>query len=99
MPALAEGGFIWDRGIIPIVKKRRLTASAIVLCLLIPLLTACGDDDPAGAPARAPHLLRFEPEQDVKVAKAASNVPSLGGADALDKGGDRLIQHDALDNG
>jgi hypothetical protein len=68
------------------------------LCLLIPILTACGDDDIGAPPPRAPHLLRLQPENDVKVAKAASAAPGLE-KDPLDAGGDRLIQHDALDSG
>lgn len=78
--------------------NRRALAILSILVLSLPL-AGCGDDDTPQPPARSPHLLRLQPENDVKVATAASPAPAVA-SDPLDSDGDHFTQSsDPLDSG
>src|SRR5579883_38301 len=78
--------------------KWRSLVSLAAICLLLPMLAACGDDDTAQPPPRAPHVLWFEPEKDARVNTASVPAPALG-SDPLDAGSSSLGGSDPLDSG
>jgi hypothetical protein len=77
---------------------RRFAVLLSALCALLPIVAGCGDDGPQ-PPARESHLIRLDPENDVKVATAAAPAP-VAGSDPLEAGDNRIQQTgDPLDSG